>query len=153
MVNYLMEPSNFKSSHSAYIKIDDKGDARTLTHNVKVKMIGEWYFFSNSDMTLIAQHYEIPSYEVEAAVRYYHDNWEAYEQRQQENILYLLENGHSLYESAEDLKNTWMIHLSPKSLTQLMAKVPFGGIVFNAAFAQFREHRKMTRPNSTDSED
>jgi uncharacterized protein (DUF433 family) len=66
-----------------HITIDEDGIPRTINRRVKVKMIAQKHNGGES-VDVIANHYNIALADVYAALTYYHDNREYYEQKERE---------------------------------------------------------------------
>lgn len=75
-----------------HIMIDDDGIPRTINRRVKVKMIAQKYIWGKESVEDIAEHYGITLADVYAALSYYHDNQEYYEQQERE-LQPLIEEG------------------------------------------------------------
>jgi uncharacterized protein (DUF433 family) len=75
-----------------HIQVDDDGVPRTINQRVKVKMIAERHIFGAESVASIAEHYGITLADIYAALAYYHDNREYFEQRDRE-LQPLIEEG------------------------------------------------------------
>jgi uncharacterized protein (DUF433 family) len=68
-----------------HILVDEDGIPRTIHRRIKVKLIAEKHFTGGETAEAIAAHYDILPSDVYAALAYYHDNREIFEQQEREN--------------------------------------------------------------------
>jgi uncharacterized protein (DUF433 family) len=67
-----------------HIMIDDNGIPRTINRRVKVKIIAQKIILGGASPQDIVDHYDINLSDVYAALAYYYDNREYYEQKERE---------------------------------------------------------------------
>jgi len=67
-----------------HIMIDKDGIPRTITGHVKVKMIAQKHLIAKETVEDIATHYEISLSDVYAALSYYYDHQDYFEQKERE---------------------------------------------------------------------
>jgi uncharacterized protein (DUF433 family) len=67
-----------------HIEIDEDGIARTINRRVKVKMIAQKHLMAGESVAEIAEHYAITPADVHAALAYYYDNRDDFEEQERE---------------------------------------------------------------------
>jgi uncharacterized protein (DUF433 family) len=75
-----------------HIKVED-GIARTINKNVKVKMIASKYLDAGASVDEIAEHYGITQADVFAALTYFCDNLDDFEEQTRRNQALLAQHG------------------------------------------------------------
>jgi len=87
-----------------HIQIDEDGVPRTINKNVKVKMIASKFLYADESAEDIAEHYGIAVSDVYAALAYYYDNKDEYDERERENMAYVKKHGISTEEHLAQLR-------------------------------------------------
>jgi uncharacterized protein (DUF433 family) len=67
-----------------HIQLDEQGIPRTINRQIKVNMIAQKHLIAGESVEAIAEHYDITLADVYAALSYYYDNRESFEQRARE---------------------------------------------------------------------